>query len=507
VPGERRLAGPLGALVLLAVAAVVPLCGPADAWLDRALDGWRTCRGLILAEQVSDLVKPVGAAVLALAVARALWRGRPRPLEVVWVLAALGAGVLLIGALKDVLDRPRPGAEFLAPGGGSFPSGHVANTVLNGIAILTLWAGGVRADSRWRGWVVLAVVTAIIATARIYGRRHWPSDTVGAVVIAGAYGLLAILHPDARWRTGSTLVGIALVVLVGVAVAHGHKVAFPAGSRASRAAPVERVAFGEAYENGWLHGDWSRGEPDPRRRTAWLLSESGEIVLPAWPPIVDEVRVVARSRHSTVKHGECQHFRVALNGHVLGEPLLQPGWRAYVFPVGASERRDGGDVVTLQVREEGARTVARRAAFSELTLRDAPPRRLHAPPAGVPDRDHGRLRLEALAMGHFGWAVLREDSLIRRRRSACSRWRACSPPGSYSVFPLRAPSISCSGRPLAGGLPGVRRQLGVSRAVVSGENRHPTCWSWASCCTFRISPRSSTCSVLRRGRCSFSGAC
>jgi len=368
VPGGRRLASPLGALVLLAVAALVTLCGPADAWIDRVFDGWRTCRGLVLAEQVSDLVKPVGAAVLAIAVARALWRGRPSVLEVVGVLAALGAGVLLIGALKDVLDRPRPGAEFLAPGGGSFPSGHVANTLLNGLAILTLWAGGVRGDSRWRGWVVLAVAVAIIALARVYGRRHWPSDTLGAVALAGAYGLLAILHPDARWRTGSTVAGIALVLLARVAVAHGHKIAFPAGSKASRAAPLERVAFGEAYEHGWLRGEWSRGEPDPRRRTAWLLSESGEVVLPARPSTVDEVRLVARSRHSTLEHGGCQHLQVALNGHVLGEPLLQPGWRAYVLPVAASERRDGGDVVTLRVREEGGRQVTRRAAFSELTL-------------------------------------------------------------------------------------------------------------------------------------------
>jgi len=207
--------------------------------------------------------------------------------------------------------------------------------------------------------------------ARVYGRRHWPSDTVGAVLVAGAYGLLAILHPDARWRTSWTVAGIALVLLVRVAVAHGHKIPFPAGSRASRAAPVERVTFGDALKNGWLRGDWSRGEPDPRRRTAWLLSERGEVVLPGRPSAVDEVRLVGRSRHSTVKEGGCQHLQVTLNGHVLGESLLQPGWRSYVFPVTARERTDDGDVVTLQVREEGSRPAARRAAFSELTLHAA----------------------------------------------------------------------------------------------------------------------------------------
>src|SRR4030095_3267568 len=178
-------------------------CGPVDAWLDRSLDAWRSCGGVALANRVSSLVMPVGVAVLAVVVARALWRGRPAPIEVAWVLAAAGVGVLLVGALKDVLDRPRPGAEFLVAGGGSFPSGHVANTVVTGLAILTLWSGGARrgprrrvaaelaaaraVGARWGGGIVLAAALAISAAARIYERRHWPSDIVGAVAIAGAY--------------------------------------------------------------------------------------------------------------------------------------------------------------------------------------------------------------------------------------------------------------------------------------------------------------------------------
>src|SRR4029453_18262136 len=69
-------------------------------------------------------------------------RGRPRPVEIAGIVAALVAGVVLIGELKELLDRPRPGAEFLGPTGASFPSGHVGNTVLNGLAVLSLWPGG-----------------------------------------------------------------------------------------------------------------------------------------------------------------------------------------------------------------------------------------------------------------------------------------------------------------------------------------------------------------------------
>jgi membrane-associated phospholipid phosphatase len=370
-----RGAGVLGtvALALLATAAVVLVCGPVDAWLDRSLDAWRSCGGVALANRVSSLVMPVGVAVLAVAVARALWRGRPAPIEVAWVLAAAGAGVLLVGALKDVLDRPRPGAEFLVAGGGSFPSGHVGNTVVNGLAILTLWSGGDRAGPRWRGWIVLAAALAIIAAARIYERRHWPSDTVGAVAIAGAYGLLAIRQPDARWRRATTLFGLALAVVAQAAASHGIKVILPAGTDASRGM-FEHVAFGTAYERGWLRGDWALDAPDPQRRSAWLRSEAGAVVLPTRDRSVDGIRLVVRPR-AELAPADCPRLRVELNGRVLGEPLLQSGWRAYVFPTAPADFRGGDDVLELHVSgdELAPGGSVRRAAFSELTLHAAAP--------------------------------------------------------------------------------------------------------------------------------------
>jgi hypothetical protein len=303
VAGGPRSAGVLGPFALLAVAAAVPLLSPPDAWVDGALEAWRTCGGLLLAERVSDLVMPVGVGLLAVAVVRALWRGRPMPLEIAWVLAALGAGVLLVGGLKDFLDRPRPGAEFLDPGGGSFPSGH----------------------------------------------------------------------PDARWRRASTLVGLALVILARLAVAQGWKIAFPAGTEASRTAPMEYVAFGTAYARGWLRGEWALDGPDARRRSAWLRSDAGEVVLPAPALSVDEVRLVARPRSDLAPH-MCPRLRVALNGRVLGEPVLRLGWRAYVFPTAAEDFRAGSNVLTMEVRGDAAApggTTARRAAFSELSLHAA----------------------------------------------------------------------------------------------------------------------------------------
>ena len=361
------------AFILLAAAAAAPLSAALDAWFDGTLDAWRTCTGLAEASRVSSLVMPVGVAFLGLALARALWRRQPGPLEIACILAAVGVGVLLVGTLKDILDRPRPGAEFLVPGGGSFPSGHVGNTMVNGVAILTLWWGGARAGSRRWGWLLLGAVVAIVAAARVYERRHWPSDTLGAVAIAGAYGLLALRHPDARWRVGTILVGLTVVILAEVAIARGFKVSLPAGSRASRGT-TEQLAFGAAFDQGRLRGDWERDAPDPQRRSAWLLSDDGEIVLPTGGRF-DEVRLVARPRND-LQPTECPRLRVAFNGRVLGDPILQPGWRAYVFPTLPADFRGGENVLSLQV--SGAERVARgvsgrRAAFSELSLPTATP--------------------------------------------------------------------------------------------------------------------------------------
>jgi undecaprenyl-diphosphatase len=362
------------ALALLVVAAAALLLGPVDARIDEAVEAWRTCAGVALAGRASALVTPIGLSVVALAIARAIWRGRPGLLEVLRVMAALAAGVLLVGALKDFLDRPRPGAEFLGPGGGSYPSGHVANTVLAGLAALTLWWGRWPVRIGWRGWLLLGVALAIVATARVYGRRHWPSDTVAALAIGGAYGVLAILHPDARWRT--TMIGLGLVVagLAHVAAAHGIKVRLPASTTASRAKPVVHITFGGAYEHGLLHGDWVLDKPDPRRRSAWLQSHRGELLLPAPERPVEELRLVARPR-GDLGPGTCERLRLDLNGRDLGEALLQAGWRAYVFPVTAADFRGGGNVLTLLVSDDGKKVTRegmREAAFSELTLHGSP---------------------------------------------------------------------------------------------------------------------------------------
>jgi membrane-associated phospholipid phosphatase len=373
----RRRPAQVAAVALLAAVAAVPFLGAVDARLDTMLDASRTCPGEALATLVSDLVGPVGVAVLAVVVLRSVWNGRPAPAEIVRILATLGAGVILVGELKEFLDRPRPGAEFAGPTGASFPSGHVGNTVLLGIAVLALWYGGAPRPVGRRGWLLLAIIATAIAAARVYGRRHWPSDVVGSAALALGYGLVAMLHPDLRWRTGVGVAALVGIGLVHAAYRHGITVAIPAGTAASRRLPLEQIDFGSAYQGGLLRGTWSLDESNPQRRAAWLRAPTGELALGRVDPAASELRLVLRPRlDGETGVASCRRLRVTLNDRVLGERLLEVGWRSYVFFTDASDFRPDGNVLTFQVRREPSESDGageRRAAFRELALHAAVP--------------------------------------------------------------------------------------------------------------------------------------
>ena len=383
-PLTRRRPAQAAAVVLLATVAAVPVLGAVDARLDTMLDAWRSCPGEALATLVSNLVGPVGVAVLAAVVLRSVWNGRPAPAEIVRILATLGAGVILVGELKEFLHRPRPGAEFAGPSGASFPSGHVGNTVLVGIAVLALWYGGAPRPVGRRGWILLAITATAIAAARVYGRRHWPSDVVGTAALALGFGLVAMLHPDVRWRAGVGAAALLGISLVHVAYRHGITVAIPAGTVASRRPPLEEIDFGAAYGGGLLHGTWSPDQSDPQRRAAWLRAPTGELALGRVDPAVSELRLVLRPHvDGATRVASCRRLRVTLNDRVLGERLLEVGWRSYVFPATASDFRPDGNVVMFQVRGEPSEPSGpgdRRATFRVLAL--------HAtvPGAGDPGR-------------------------------------------------------------------------------------------------------------------------
>jgi undecaprenyl-diphosphatase len=112
------------------------------------------------------------------------------------VLIAVGGGMLLTEALKDLLDRARPD---LVPHGvnvytASFPSAHA---MLSAITYLTLGAVVVRvqAGRRVKAYVslVAVVLTLLVGASRVFLGVHWPTDVLAGWCAGAAWAVLCWL--------------------------------------------------------------------------------------------------------------------------------------------------------------------------------------------------------------------------------------------------------------------------------------------------------------------------
>src|SRR5262249_60247209 len=111
--------------------------------------------------------------------------------------------------------------------------------------------------------------------AGVHSRRHWPSDAAGPAALALAYGIVALRHPDPRWRTGITAAAVMAIGLVHLATASGLHVGIPAGTVAGQRLPVSRLSFGSAYERGLLGGSWAPDTAGARDRNVWRRGAAG----------------------------------------------------------------------------------------------------------------------------------------------------------------------------------------------------------------------------------------
>ena len=110
-----------------------------------------------------------------------------------FVLVAVGGGVLLSTLLKIGFDRPRPD---LVPHGAvvytaSFPSGHA---MLSAVVYLTLGALLARVQPRRLLKLYLLglafLLTVAVGISRVYLGVHWPTDVVAGWAVGAAWALL-----------------------------------------------------------------------------------------------------------------------------------------------------------------------------------------------------------------------------------------------------------------------------------------------------------------------------
>ncbi|RFA29297.1 PA-phosphatase [Alkalilimnicola ehrlichii] len=108
----------------------------------------------------------------------------------VFMLAAVGGGLILSTVLKIVIDRPRPdlisyeAAVYTA----SFPSGHSMMAAVTYLTLAVLLAR-IQPQRRLKIYLVAIAIAVTIAVgvSRVYVGVHWPTDVLAGWVAGAAW--------------------------------------------------------------------------------------------------------------------------------------------------------------------------------------------------------------------------------------------------------------------------------------------------------------------------------
>jgi undecaprenyl-diphosphatase len=158
--------------------------------LDGFTDFWTTAMNTVPAVAVALLVE------LRLSLRRR-WR------DAVLLLSGLALELAVFLTVNALVDRPRPDVKRLGdvPHTSSFPSGHVAATiVLYGSVALFVSLSWKRDLVRWLAWSVVVVFAGCVAFSRVYRGMHHPSDVLVGGLLGVACLAVAVVatHPGER---------------------------------------------------------------------------------------------------------------------------------------------------------------------------------------------------------------------------------------------------------------------------------------------------------------------
>jgi membrane-associated phospholipid phosphatase len=189
---------------LAGAALVVAHLFPVVAWDDgvsewlaaRRTPGWDSIAqaGTFVANTLGVVV--VASVVTTLAAVRRMGR------VAFLLVAGLALEITLFLSVNYAVARPRPDAPHLGstPSTYSFPSGHVAATVVlyGGIAVLVASRTRVR-WARVLSCLVAALLVTWVGFSRMYSAQHHPTDVVAGLVMGMGALAAAVLAVRPTW--------------------------------------------------------------------------------------------------------------------------------------------------------------------------------------------------------------------------------------------------------------------------------------------------------------------
>lgn len=184
------VAGAALLLVLVGLDATRPAIQRVDdGWLD--LVEWGRVAPLTWLARALDVTGSVWVTV-PVRLALAAWLAHHRRWAHLGALVlAVGVSEVSIGALKDLVARPRPPHPLVHTTGFSFPSGHAVAGAVTALAvvIMVLPPG----PERWTWEVRAGLFALVMALSRTYLSAHWLSDVVAGTLFGSAVVLIAVV--------------------------------------------------------------------------------------------------------------------------------------------------------------------------------------------------------------------------------------------------------------------------------------------------------------------------
>ncbi|MCC7362447.1 MAG: phosphatase PAP2 family protein [Anaerolineales bacterium] len=164
---------------------------PIDLTITRGVQGFSTAWFAALMTAVSYPGYEPQAYVLAAALV-GLFLVYRRRWEGVMIALTGGGELALVTVVKDLVQRPRPGADLVQVAvhldSYSFPSGHVVfYTTVFGFVFFLIYTLVRPSALRTAGLAGLAALIGLVGLSRIYLGNHWASDVAAAYLLGSVW--------------------------------------------------------------------------------------------------------------------------------------------------------------------------------------------------------------------------------------------------------------------------------------------------------------------------------